>query len=137
MTIADGCFAASCMIAEHMARQCHSQRDLHLSSKLVDALFKLQEVERSLLMILVTEDQVYECSNHFVVNILLVSIYGYDETDVIDEEEYVRFLVSICQVNQRLKNSFVLFQTENDPSDLEPAIGNKSIRVLDQVCAAL
>lgn len=38
MTIANGCFAASCMIAEHMARQCHSQRDLHLSSKLVDAI---------------------------------------------------------------------------------------------------
>ena len=37
MTIADGCFAASCMIAEHMARQCHSQKYPDLSSKLVDA----------------------------------------------------------------------------------------------------
>ena len=38
MTIVDGCFDVSCLIAEHVARQCHSQRAPDLSSKLIDAI---------------------------------------------------------------------------------------------------
>ena len=37
MTIADGCFDVSCLVALNVARQCHSQRAPDLSSKLIDA----------------------------------------------------------------------------------------------------
>ncbi len=37
MTITDGCFDVSCLIAVHVARHCSSQRDPDLSSKLRDA----------------------------------------------------------------------------------------------------
>jgi hypothetical protein len=38
MTIADGCIDVSCLMAVHVACQCHSQRAPDLSSKLIDVI---------------------------------------------------------------------------------------------------
>jgi len=131
--LTDCCVGASCAIAEELVRNCHMQIDRPASSKLIDAMFLLHETEHQLMFSYVEDEEMYARGGGGTVYTLLASVYGYDESDRIDVDEYVRFLLDLCKINERLQNAFINFKSDNHEDVIKFEIGDKPIEVLNKV----
>ncbi len=104
-----------------------------VAGKLTDAMFNLKEIEGELLYQMESGQEVEVYANKGVVSILLSPVLEEVLSDDDELDEYVNAIISVCNVNRRLKYAFLMYKLTEGKMLLEHECGGRAASILKKI----
>lgn len=108
-----------------------------VASKMVDAMFNLQEVECTIKDGLTDESEIATRGSLGVVSAFLVAAHDMGSDSDYKVEQYANFLVDVCNVNSRLRFAFHLYQLMAMADPMEYVWCENTMQILSHICKKL
>lgn len=129
-------FATSSLADEFISDECEFM-DVELASKMVDAMFNLQEVECTVKDGLIDDSEIATRGSLGVVRTLLIAAHGIGSDFDYKAEQYANFLVSVCNANSRLRFAFYLYHLMATADPMEFVWCDYTMQILNHICKKL
>ncbi len=105
-----------------------------VASKMVDAMFNLQEIECTIKDGLIDETVIATRGGLGVVRAFLIAAHSMGSIFDYKVEQYSNFLVSVCYVNSRLRFAFYLYHLMALAEPMEYVWCEFTMQILEHIC---
>ena len=108
--------------------------DVDIAGKFVDAMFNLQEIECTIKDGLIDETEISTRASLGVVRAFLIAAHSMGSDFDYKVEQYSNFLVSVCNVNSRLRFAFYLYHLMALAEPVKYVWCELTMQILEHIC---
>lgn len=135
--LSNTCFEASTSVIQSMAIWCQEPMEKSVAKEIVDVLFGLQEVYLTLGLNLTDSHEINQRGSAGVVYLLLELPTALDDYFSINHQAYAKYLLNLCNSNDRLWQAFIFYKSMHDMGTLSMELDEQMFEVLNDVCQKL